>query len=282
MKLKCPILSEGYMLEEPRVLTFHSGGVLSLDLHPHNQNLIASGSMDSSVAISDLSSRENLPLCMLSDHKKFVVRVKWSPSGLYLVTASYDKTFCVYKYSVENQTAVKIEQFETQNSIEGLAFKNFSDEFIVSLRNNNYLLHFKIEQDVCWEIRKINMNEIGDDHVSFNAMDISFSPKDNFILVSTDRQHAILIEGSSGKVIGNHYGFLGNELSQPRHCWHPSGLYFYETCEDKSINVVSVYDQKVVHKLLGHTQLVRYLSYSIYHNVLISSSFDGSVHLWKC
>ncbi|KAF0987298.1 hypothetical protein HZS_7116 [Henneguya salminicola] len=162
-------------------------------------------------------------------------------------------------------------------SIEGLAFKNKCDEFIISLRGDNYLYHFNIENDRLLQLAKINLNKLGDNHVSFNAMDISFSPNDLIILINTDGQRVILINAQTSNIIGNHYGFLGDELSQPRHCWHPSGLYFYETCQDKSINVVDIYEQKIIHKLHGHTQLVRHLSYSIDHNILISSSFDGSI-----
>jgi len=46
---------------------------------------------------------------------------------------------------------------------------------------NNVLQYLRLQ------IRTINMNLIGDDFVSFTAMDISCSPDDNFILVSTGK-----------------------------------------------------------------------------------------------
>ncbi|KII73203.1 putative WD repeat-containing protein [Thelohanellus kitauei] len=288
LKLKCPILSHGYQLEEPRSLSIHQGGVVSLDIHPNNQNMIASGSMDATLAIYDISSPLDEPLQKFTDHQKFVVRVKWSPSGQYLVTASHDKSFIVYKWDTDTKTLNKIHKLEHSHIIEGLAFKNKSDEFIISLRDCSYLYWYRIEIDEVIEFKKVNLNEYGDDHVSFNALDISFSPNDNMILVSTDRQHAILLDSNTGQFLLKHYGFISDELCQPRHCWHPSGLYFYETCQDHAINVVSVALEKVVHRLIGHTQLVvrfyrndlRNLSFSRDHNVLVSSSYDGSVRIW--
>lgn len=268
-------------MEEPRSLSFHAAGVLALDIHPRLSNLIASGSMDHSVSLGDISASGGM-LCTLKDHEKFVVRLKWSPSGNYLVTASYDKSFILYKFCEDARWLELLQRFPMAHPIEALAFKNFTDEFVVSIREENYLFHYKIEDFRATEVGRINLNALGDDHVSFTALDVSFSPDDRLILVSTDKQHQLLIDAESGRHLGVHYGFLGDELSQPRHCWHPSGFYFYETCQDKAINVVRVSDQTVIHKLIGHTQLVRHLWYSEAHNVLVSSSFDGSVRLWKC
>lgn len=53
------------------------------------------------------------------------------------------------------------------------------------MRGCYYLQNFTIKDEKLLEGEKINLNELGDDHCSFNAMDISFSPDNDVILVST-------------------------------------------------------------------------------------------------
>lgn len=46
------------------------------------------------------------------------------------------------------------------------------------------------------------MNATLDDHISFSALDVNFSPDENYILVSTDRDRVIMYRiGNSTPVI---------------------------------------------------------------------------------
>ena len=85
------------------------------------RNLVLCGSMDRQAFIIDLDQTDDLLLQKFENHTKYVssynytvsecvhsyvqyirvfryvVRVLWSTSGTYFVTASYDKTVCVYR-----------------------------------------------------------------------------------------------------------------------------------------------------------------------------------------
>lgn len=72
------------------------------------------------------------------------------------------------------------------------------------------------------------MNAKGDDHVSFTALHMQFSPDGEYLLVNTDKDRLILYSMSSGSVpVRNFYGANNDIYSQPRCCWHLSGKYVY-------------------------------------------------------
>ena len=47
------------------------------------------------------------------------------------------------------------------------------------------------------------MNAIGDDFISFTAMDVSFSPNGKYLLVSTDKNRIIMMTMDGSQVSGN-------------------------------------------------------------------------------
>lgn len=71
---------------------FASAPVLSLDSH---LSMVAFSCMDGSHGIFDTSDTKHV-VTLQETHSKYVVCVRWSCSGAFLATASYDKTVNVY------------------------------------------------------------------------------------------------------------------------------------------------------------------------------------------
>ena len=72
------------------------------------------------------------------------------------------------------------------------------------------------------------MNATLDEHVSFTALDVNFSPDGDYLLVSTDKSRMIMYRIESGSTpVRNFYGATNDGFSQPRNLWHPSGKYVY-------------------------------------------------------
>ncbi len=46
------------------------------------------------------------------------------------------------------------------------------------------------------------MNAYGDSHVSFAALDVSFSPDGRYVLAATDRDRLILFDRATGLQVG--------------------------------------------------------------------------------
>ncbi len=150
-----------------------------------------------------------------------------------------------------------------------------NDIIVAASRNDNYLYFFvpQEEKEQCaFSIRRFNMNESGDDHVSFTCMHLSFSPKNEsdeeggqYLLVSTDQPSGRLIlfrnpfyatcisnlpgPNSPLKLVKNYFGVQVDQFSQQRHQWHPSGKYFYATSDaDWSVYVFDLLSSKCVQK----------------------------------
>jgi len=215
----------------PRSFDHHSAAVLALDFHPVDKDLFITGGMDRVVCVWSLKCSER-PLASFQNHSKYVVRVKWSSSGKYFATASYDRSVCVYRQQEndDNGGFELIKTLQHPGCVEAISFRKHEDILIVAVRNDNRLWIYDLTKENITECTFLNMNAFGDDYVSFTAMDLSLSPDGQYLLVSTDQHRIILFHISSGDQVGNYYGVLNDEYSQPRRCWHPSGLYFYSVC----------------------------------------------------
>ncbi|CAI8053608.1 Transcription initiation factor TFIID subunit 5 [Geodia barretti] len=212
--------------------------------------------MDRLAFILDLSKAdEDMVIQKFESHTKYVVRVLWSSSGNFFITASYDKTICVYK--------LRNDEVELYDIIQKLHFKGV------------------IESLAFCKCRQMNMNSIGDDYVSFVPMHISFGPNGHFMLISTDQDRLLLYSWTNGKQIACFYGATNDELSQPRNCWDHSGKYVYGTSQDGSIVVWEIRSQRIVCKLEGHNATVRDLFFCNELKLLVSCGFDGSIKLWQ-
>ncbi len=90
-----------------RVFAFPGrGAILSIAANPEG-SLIATSSMDGSVVLTNFAcvfllrftlrfSSTGEDLVRLKDHSKYVIRVRFSGDGKTLVSASYDRTVCIY------------------------------------------------------------------------------------------------------------------------------------------------------------------------------------------
>ncbi len=96
---------------------------------------------------------------------------------------------------------------------------------VVTVRDDNYLHLYDLNTR---KKTDFNMNATLDEHVSFTALDINFSPDDELILITTDKSRLIVYRMESGSTpVRNFYGATNDGFSQPRSCWHPSGKYVY-------------------------------------------------------
>eukprot|EP00056_Hartaetosiga_gracilis_P020193 m.18069 g.18069 ORF g.18069 m.18069 type:complete len:484 (-) comp8241_c0_seq1:48-1499(-) len=137
----------------------------------------------------------------------------------------------------------------------------------------------------CYEIEgvgeyRINMNELGDDFVSFSPRDIRVSPSGKYLLVATDKDRVLLISRAAKCLVKVFYGATNDEYSNPRCCWDKDGVFVFSTSQTNEVVVWEAKTQRVVAKLQGHTASIRDMQYSAKHNVLITASFDKTIRIW--
>ncbi|CAG8572711.1 3609_t:CDS:2 [Paraglomus occultum] len=287
------------------IFSHHSGGVLCVDFHPQYPSLMLTASLDGTAALIDVVKNDKVQI-FKDLHSKPIVKAKFSNDGNLFVTASYDHTLNFFKMvppvtpttpvtpatpqtprsptyvSPTGIKYVKIHTMKFPSALEAIAFLPDGHTLIVSIRENNYLHYIDL---LTFNVEKYNMNANGDDHVSFTAMDISPSPHNNgaYILVSTDKSRVILFRTRSSEQLRNFYGVTVGELFTPRHCWHPSGKYFFVNDGDgQSVSVVDVVEEKILRKLEGHEAQVRDLWFDSERELLITCGFDKTVIVWGC
>lgn len=256
--------------------------VLSIDFHPslrsENAPLAAATTMGGHCFLLDLEAGTILQT--LKDHSKFVTRVGFSPDGRFLVTCSHDHTANVYR--VRPGTEGKVEAVHSRTlryrgTVEALEFLSGEPVAVLGVREDNYLHYINLDT---LEDERVNVNENLDDHVSFTPMDIRKSPDGRALLVATDKDKLIIFPLRSSKHLCTLYGAPNGGFATPRCAWARSGKYVYGTGEDNCIYVWDVAVQQVVHRLTGHTGIVRNIIGLQGSEGLVSVSFDKTLRLW--
>ena len=136
----------------PTTYAIHKGAILSIDFHPCHPDIIVSSSMDRSVAIVDTSLQPDdtsLIKQTFTDHSKYVVSVRWSPSGSYFASVGYDSELNVYLGSISDtfDTNYKKVFSEThKGAIEGLAFAKNQDLMATCCREDHLIHLYKMAQ----------------------------------------------------------------------------------------------------------------------------------------
>ncbi|CAG8691327.1 13922_t:CDS:2 [Funneliformis caledonium] len=277
----------------------HKGGILCLDCHPIYNHLLLIGSMDSTCTLINVHAMNVVQT--FKDHTKYVVRSKFSMDGKMIVTASYDHKVNFYKVGNEemlSRTSLtpntsnttlpsynKIHSITFVGNIESMCFLPDNQYLVVGVRGDNYLHYINLSNFID---KKYNMNSNGDDWVSFTPMDISPSPQNHgrYLLVSTDDENGriILFRTHSSQQVFNFYDLEvipDRKLTNPRHCWHPNGKYFFTFGVDSIIRIFDVATKSIVHKLESHKDVVRDLWFDQYRNLLVSCGFDKTVKIWR-
>ena len=248
---------------------------ISMDWSKEN-DLILVGTMIGAVFV--INSRSGEIVQRIDQHQKYVVDVKWVDSNRF-VSASHDHHMVYYARDVQDAPFGCVHDWVFSDCVESVAVRD-ENHIIASIRNDCYLHEVDLE-DKSANNTYLNMNALGDDYVSFNALHLELSPSKKYVLVSNDKNRAIVYDLSrNGVLVRNFYGAVNDELSQPRTAWDPSGQYIYSTSQDGNIYAWEVCSEKIVAKFAPHRKLTRTLAFSPVHNVLVTGSYDKTLKVF--
>lgn len=269
----------------------HFAPVLCLDWHPTEEGRLVMGSLDSSFSVVDFKGLKQFDsgspitydiLTQQKLHKKHVVRVKWAPNGKRFATASYDHSILIMEEKTSElgvTTYEQVKEIQFSEAVESIVWTKDGSWLIASVRKDNYLHYFNPEN---WQETKFNMNSNqADDHVSFTAMDLALSRDDKHLLVSTDKNRAIIYAVAKPLQLRNFYDINNGEWSTPRATFSKSGAFAYISSEDKKIHVYNVSSGTKVTMLTGHTSNVRDVASHPTLDVIASASFDKTIKIWE-
>lgn len=130
-------------------------------------------------------------------------------------------------------------------------------------------------------MHNLNMNANGDAFVSFNVMDIAFSPNGKYILLTTDKSRSIMLLRDTAVQVRNFYGATNDEYSQARGGWSRNGDVVYSTSQDNVIVAWDVPSQREVGRLKAHSKLIRDFDAHPTRECLVSCSYDKTIRIWE-
>jgi WD40 repeat protein len=188
-----------------------SGPVLSLHFNPIHPRLLLATCMNGGHSIIDIDECDAAVAVLHTavEHKKYVVTGKWSPNGTQYLTGSHDGSVHIYGSSSSPDAWSQVGAIEFGNNVESVEWID-CENFYVAVREDNYLHHITViaassDADApsrgisLKEVSKYNLNEYGDDHVSFNVLDLALCPSTaaqgaKAILIATDHHRVILMQ----------------------------------------------------------------------------------------
>jgi WD40 repeat protein len=212
----------------------------------------------------------------VKDHSKFAVRSRWSSCGRLLATSSRDHTLRLY--ALEGLELKSLKTFTFKGAVECLTWFAGSNLLAVGVRGD-HRLHM-VDASTLQLCGDFNLNETGDDHVSFTAIDVASSPCGQFLLVSTDHHRLIMLAVSSGKVVRSFYGALNDDYSNARCVWSLNGRRVYGTSQDRKVVCWDVGTAEVEGSLEGHKDQIRGLAHHPSQHLLASAAFDKTIRTW--
>jgi len=260
-----------------------SGAIITLDTNPLYPNLLLAGTMDNHHGLLEIIEDEGTGKVSVKvlqnwkSHSKFVVRVKWGVDGRMFATASHDKTIIIWQLDENRANAKEVKKLEFESYVEGIEFTKDGKSLIAAVRENVYLQYIKLDT---WEISLVNVNELGDDYVSFTVLEIKLSPDGSQLLASTDMSRAILFRQGTETQLQNFYGYDCEGFGQPRSTFDNRGLV-YVTSADFRVYVYDTNSGAHITTLPQHTGLVRDLDYHPGSDLLASCSFDQTIKIFK-
>ncbi|KAI9095138.1 WD40-repeat-containing domain protein [Phlyctochytrium arcticum] len=270
-------------------LNHHEAAVLAIDFYPSDRNYILTGGMDGKLHIADIRTGESVQ--SWKDHTKYVVRARFSVSGTWLATASYDRSVQIYRQTKKDAGHPEFERVHTlmfDGPVEALCFLSSEktghpfETIVIGTRDDNHLHCIDLDPTQAFPDTKINMNSNGDNWVSFTPMDIVPSPDERILAVYTDSKagRIILFETRTNRQIRNLWNTVADGFSQPRCCWDSSGRHLFATSDDRQIYVYDVVTGQELAKLDGHTNVIRAITFDTKVKKLVSCSFDRTVRVW--
>eukprot|EP00127_Corallochytrium_limacisporum_P002941 Clim_evm30s143 gene=Clim_evmTU30s143 len=309
-------LTRGLDVHNSRVVLATKTPVLDLRLHQSTKRLLVA-CMDGTVTIVSVddanpSDYTFKTIQTVIGGRKFAVRVAWNDDASMFAVASYDQAVQIFGLTEDGSEYALIAKVNYQSAVEGVVFSPKHMEHcpeeaqrkhankLVVLTRSDHCLHIVDPEALRSQtkgplseiasqradVRLLNMNEIGDDHVSFTAMDATFvrAVRDRpLLLIATDKNRFILYDFLSGHLLRSYYGppNISDVFSNPRVCLSPTGAYIYGTTTDGPVVVFETDSCRLIRKLTGHTASVRSLAYDDDLDILISGGHDHAVRLWN-
>ncbi|KXZ48732.1 hypothetical protein GPECTOR_25g316 [Gonium pectorale] len=239
-----------------------SAALLSLALHPHYRQ----------------------------PHTKYVVRVVWAGTSAAAVASGDGHVAPAAEVGAAGEEGVEVPYGA---AVADVTFLPDGRTLVVGVRGSNYLRLLDTEALVgqaggagggssgAVPERLVNMNETGDDHVSFSVRHLSVSYCGQYLLICTDGPRLLVLRTSDWSRLRLLFGLPVDQFPQPVAAWHRDSNYVYVAGANAQLCVFHLGSGRLVATFRHHRINIRDLHYDPDRNLLASCGFDKSVKLMR-
>ncbi|CAB3359203.1 Hypothetical predicted protein [Cloeon dipterum] len=259
------------------VLRGHESEVFICAWNP-TQDLLASGSGDSTARIWDMNSGTQIPKQLVLRHciqkggtevpsNKDVTSLDWNCDGKFLATGSYDGYARIW--TTEGGLASTLGQHK--GPIFALKWN----------KEGNYILSAGVDKTtIIWDAKTGQCTQQFSFHLA-PALDVDWRNNTSFASCSTD-QCIHVCELHHDKPTKSFQGHT-NEVNAIK--WDPTGSLLASCSDDMTLKIWSMKHDNCVHDLQAHNKEIYTIKWSptgkgTANPILASASFDSTVRLW--
>ncbi|WVO16717.1 hypothetical protein L204_104398 [Cryptococcus depauperatus] len=263
--------------EVDRIIQPHRAAILSFAFHPVNPRFLLTGSMDGTTILTDLITNRSL---QTFSSKKFVVRVSFSPNGLYMATASYDRDIVIYVATssamppplrgddipIDNMDIpafacepglrfTEAKRITVEWNPEAILFHPESKYLLYTTRSSHLLYYVCLPSESTalreeWSIKTKSFNPSPmDTHISFTVLNMALHPSGRIVACQTgdhvgNSGERILLYGiepeESERLACLWTGSEGDKYVLPRMAWLPDGSGLVITSPDGYLHLIAL------------------------------------------
>ncbi|KAK4696783.1 hypothetical protein P7C70_g8317, partial [Phenoliferia sp. Uapishka_3] len=194
--------------------------ILSIAVHPTHPRMIVAGTMEGSLQLLDLVTRE--VVSKVKDHTKYIVRTAWSDDGNWIASIGYDHLIQIYlvhstpstsppeallddeipdELSSSPTFSIELRHTHTcKSNPEALVFLPGSGHLVFTARDDNIMHYMRmpspdgtVDTKTDFEVKGYNLNENGDAWVSFSVLYITLHPTLPLLSLQTSTENSRIL-----------------------------------------------------------------------------------------
>ena len=227
-----------------------------------NGRYLATASLDRVIKVWNLSSMQQVAI--FRGHRHIVSCLDWHPNSRFLLSSSWDKSIFIWNVKKEKHEATF---HRPVNEITAIAL-NSEERYLAKGYSNGDVLVWDIESR-----KAIYRNHVH----SFPVTSISWNSKGNLIATSSSDASVAIIDMDRADILSQKPIFsLGVNSVK----FHPEKDIVLACSDDGTIKLLDT-NCNIKNVFRGHIAVVSDLSWNSTGDMFSSSSWDGTVRIWK-
>jgi len=248
----------------------HGGAVNSVVISPDGR-LVISALANRTIRIWDIET--GTPVGEpLSGHVDSINALAFSPDGAWLASAASDNSVSFWRISTDGPSMEALGPLLADYELHSLAYS--PDGMLIAAGDSNGDIWVWPTTQGKDHKRRL----VGSKNEAVRIRSVAFTPDGNFIVAAFQSRigawHARTQDSETAWELQGHSGVLTVQFS-------PSGQHIVSGADDGSVCIWDMETKAILHKLYGHTDVIRSVVVTPDNLRLVSCSDDGTIRVWN-